>query len=65
MDRSDPNRFPVAFDRIQAVLQRHGLPLMVGGQVYLPETLKLSQQPSTIGANDPQDLRGHNYLLRV
>ncbi len=59
------DRLPVAFDRIQAVLQRHGLPLMVRGQGYLPETLELSQQPSTIGAIDLQDLRGHNSLLRV
>ena len=75
------DRLPVAFGRIQAVLQRHGLPLMVRGKGYLPETLELSQQPSTIGAiavgvaspqgeatpttNDPQDLRGHHYLWRV
>jgi fatty acid desaturase len=59
------DRLPEAFQRIQAVLQRHGLPLMVQGQGYLHETLELSQQPSTIGAIDPQDLRGHHYLLRV
>lgn len=46
------DRLPEAFERIQAILQRHGLPLMVRGKGYLPETLELSQQPSTIGASD-------------
>jgi fatty acid desaturase len=59
------NRLPAAFDRIQAVLQRHNLPLMVQGKGYLHETLELVQQPSTIGAVNPQDLRGRQYSLPV
>jgi fatty acid desaturase len=52
------NRLPEAFQRIQLVLQRHGLPLMLQGEGYLHETLKLGQYPSVIGVVDPQDPTG-------
>jgi fatty acid desaturase len=32
------NRLPAAFDCIQAVLQRNGLPLMLQGKGYLHKT---------------------------
>jgi fatty acid desaturase len=57
------NRLPVAFERIQEVLQRNGLPLMLQGKGYLHETIELCQHPSTIGAVNPQDIRNRHYLL--
>lgn len=57
------NRLPEAFDRIQIVLQRHDLPLMLQGEGYLHETLQLGQHPSIIGAVNPQDVRGYHHLL--
>jgi fatty acid desaturase len=59
------NRLPVAFDRLQAVLQRHDLPLMLQGKGYMQETIELDRHPSTIGAVNPQDIRGRHYLLPV
>ncbi len=57
------NHLPVAFDRIQDVLQRNGLPLMLQGKGYLHETIELGRHPSTIGAVNPQDIRNRHYLL--
>jgi fatty acid desaturase len=57
------NRLPAAFDRIQAVLQRNGLPLMLQGKGYVQETIELNRHPATIGAVNPQDVRGRHYLL--
>jgi fatty acid desaturase len=59
------NRLPEAFQRIQIVLQRHGLPLMLEGNGYLRETLQLGQHPSAIGAVNPQDLTGRRYMVPV
>jgi fatty acid desaturase len=59
------NQLPRAFQRIQAVLQQHELPLMVQDQGYLYETFKLGSCPSTIGAVNPQDIRSRHHLLPV
>ncbi len=59
------NRLPEAFQRIQIVLQRRGLPLMLQGDGYLPETLKLSQHLSVIGAVNPQDRTDRCYMSPV
>lgn len=59
------NRLPEAFQRIQTVLQRHGLPLMLQGEGYLLETLQLGQHPSAIGAVNPQDPTGQSYMVPV
>jgi fatty acid desaturase len=59
------NKLPEAFDRIQAVLRRHDLPLMLQGKGYVHETIKLGQHPSTIGAVDPQDVRGRYSSIAV
>jgi fatty acid desaturase len=59
------DRLPEAFQRIQGVLQRNGLPLMVQGKGYLHETIKLGHHPSTIGAVNPQDVRSRHYLIPV
>jgi fatty acid desaturase len=45
------NQLPVAFDRLQAVLQRHDLPPMLQGQGYLQETIELNRHPATIDAS--------------
>jgi fatty acid desaturase len=55
------NRLPEAFQRIQAVLQQHGLPLMLQEKGYLYETLQLGQHPSVIGAIDFQELAVRRY----
>jgi fatty acid desaturase len=57
------NKLPVAFDRLQAVLQRHDLPLMLQGRGYVRETIELNRHPATIGAVNPQDVRGRHYSL--
>jgi fatty acid desaturase len=59
------NLLPEAFQRIQTILQRHGLPLMLQGKGYLQETLQLSQHPSVIGAIDFQDLAGRRHMVTV
>jgi fatty acid desaturase len=59
------NRLPEAFERIQVILQRHGLPLMLQEEGYLHETLNLGQHPSTIGGVNPQDLRGRRCMMPV
>ena len=60
------NHIPEAFERIQAVLRRHNLPLMKleeGG--YLQELYRLSQQPSLIGNSDPADLTGRHHMIPI
>jgi fatty acid desaturase len=59
------NKLPEAFDRIQSVLQRHDLPLMLLGKGYVSESINLGQHPSTIGDVNLQDLRGRRHLLSV
>jgi fatty acid desaturase len=59
------NLLPEAFQRIQIVLQRHGLPLMLQGEGYFHETLKLGQHLSVIGAVNPQDLTDRRYMVPV
>jgi fatty acid desaturase len=59
------NQLPVAFDRIQTVLQRYDLPLMLQGKGYVQETIDLNRHPATIGAVNPQDLRDRHYSLPV
>jgi fatty acid desaturase len=59
------DRLPEAFQRIQAVLQRQGLPLMLQGKGYLRETLQLGQHSSVIGAVNPQDLAGRLHGASV
>lgn len=59
------NKLPAAFNRIQAVLKRHDLPLMLQGKGYVHETIKLNRDPATIGAVNHQDLRGRHYSLPV
>jgi fatty acid desaturase len=59
------DQLPTAFQRIQEVLQRHNLPLMIQGKGYLLETIDLGQHPSIIGAVNPQDIRGRHYSLPV
>lgn len=49
------NRLPAAFDLIQAVLQRHNLPLMLQGKGYLHETIELNRHPATIGTVNHQN----------
>ena len=44
------NRLPEAFERLQAVLQRYGLPAMVLDPGYRKTTWQLSQHPTLIGA---------------
>jgi hypothetical protein len=46
-------------------LQRHDLPPMIQEKGYLQEVIKLSQQPSTIGNINSQDIRGRRYLLPI
>jgi fatty acid desaturase len=59
------DQLPTAFQRIQEVLQRHDLPPMIQEKGYLQEVIKLSQQPSTIGNINSQDIRGRRYLLPI
>ena len=59
------NRLPEAFQRIQLVLQRHGLPLMIQGEGYLSETLKLAQNSTVIGEVNPQDITDRRYMVPV
>jgi fatty acid desaturase len=59
------NRLPEAFQRIQTVLQHHGLPLMLQGEGYLHEAFQLEQHPSVIGAVNSQDLTGRRYMVPV
>jgi fatty acid desaturase len=59
------NRLPEAFQRIQIVLKRHGLPLMLQEEGYLRTTLKLGRHPSAIGVFNPQDLTGRCYMVPV
>jgi fatty acid desaturase len=59
------NRLPEAFQRIQTVLQRRGLPLMLEGNGYLRATLQLGQHPSAIGAVNPQDLTGRRDMVPI
>jgi fatty acid desaturase len=59
------NKLPVAFDRLQAVLQRHDLPQMLQGKGYVQETIELNWHPATIGTVNPQDVRGRHYSLPV
>jgi fatty acid desaturase len=56
---------PVAFDRIQQLLAQQGLPLMPQGAGYLSETWQLGQQPTVIGAVNPQDVTGRCYLVPI
>lgn len=57
------DRLPEAFQRIQHVLERHGLPLMLQGGGYWQEAFQLSQHPVMIGAVNSQDLTGRCYLI--
>jgi fatty acid desaturase len=59
------DRLPEAFQRIQNVLQQNGLPLMVQGRGYWPETIELGHCPSTIGSVNPQDIRNRHHLRPV
>ncbi len=59
------NQLPAAFDRLQAVLQQHDLPLMLQGKGYVQETIQLNRHSATIGAVNPQDIRGRHYSLPV
>lgn len=59
------NKLPTAFDRLQEVLKRHDLPLMLRGKGYVHETIELNRHPSTIGDVNPQDVRGRRYLIPV
>jgi fatty acid desaturase len=59
------NRLPEAFQRIQSVLQRHGLPPMLQGGGYVRELLNLSQHLSAIDAVNPQDRTGRCRMVSV
>lgn len=54
------NRLPEAHQRIQAVLQNHGLPLMTLGQGYLREAIRLSRQATLIGEVNAENPTGRN-----
>ncbi|MDJ0701738.1 MAG: fatty acid desaturase [Leptolyngbyaceae cyanobacterium MO_188.B28] len=59
------NHLPEAFQRIQAVLRRHHLPLMKLDGGYFQEFRRLSQQPSLIGESDLTNLTGRHQMIPV
>ena len=59
------NLIPVAFQRIQAVLRQHDLPLMKLEGGYLKELYRLSRQPLLIGEANLADLTARHQMVPV
>jgi fatty acid desaturase len=59
------NQLPTAFQRIQNVLQQHGLPPMLQGEGYGQEACQLGQHPAVIGAINTLDLTGRRWTIPV
>jgi fatty acid desaturase len=59
------NRLSEAFDRVQAVLEHHGLPTMTVGAGYVSETLELSFEPSLIGDAGDGEITGRFQMVTL
>lgn len=59
------DQLPEAFQHIQGVLQRHGLPLMPLEEGYLTSTYWLSRHPSLIGDVDHSQATGRHHMIPV
>ena len=59
------NQLPEAFQRIQGVLQQHGLPLMQLEEGYLKSIYWLSRHPSLIGEVNRCEATGRHRMISV
>lgn len=57
------NQLPIAWDRIQMILEQHDRPPLVAGSGYSRETIRLSTQPLLIGTPNPDDATGRYHMV--
>jgi fatty acid desaturase len=59
------NQLPEAFQRIQGVLQQHGLPLMQLEEGYFKSIYLLSRHPCLIGEVNRSEATGRHRMISV
>lgn len=59
------NHLPLAFKRVQAVLQQHELPQLHQGDGYIDEALRLSNHASLIGTTAADQVTGQRHMLPI